>query len=544
MTAPKLIINSNWCKLKELLLDKNEITIGRTPDNDIIFTHQSVSRSHAIIVRRNSDYFIKDKHSKHGTYINKEKIQRETKLKNLDVIHLGLVRETEMKVMFDVKISETNPGIQWYRTTFKTERSDFHSRDLQMLLDISQAINSTLILEDVLNLVIDAVLEITKAQYGVLLLFNEEKELEYKVARNFKRENINHDEIKISHTIVSQVASSGEAIISGNVQQEEQFKSQQSVLNLQLKTVMCVPLKIISPQGSNVIGVIYVHNRNITAAFSKKTMDLLEYMALHAAIAIENARFLKETRFKERMKKELEIAYEIQTDLLPQTFPKIEGIDIFARSVPAEEVGGDFYYFIQLGGKKMGLAIGDVIGKSIPAALYMSSTFSILETLLTVNKDLNPKTVIKEINSLICKKTKGSNFVTFLYGIIDLQEMTFTYSNAGHIYPILMREQGIKEIVCNGAALGMFKEDQFETTTVSLKTNDYIILYSDGLVEAIDAERNMFGFKRLFETLLKYEKDNTQKLGNNVFNDIENYFKDVSQFDDMTLVCLNITKKL
>lgn len=538
MVTPKIIINSTWCKQRVVSLNKPVTRIGRTPDNDIIFTHQCVSRSHAIITRVNDEFVIEDKSSKHGTYINREKITQR-QLKNRDLIHLGLVKETEMLFQAEESLI-TTPGFDWTEFPQRTERSDFHPRDLEMLLEISKALNSTLVLQDVLNLVMDAVIQLTKANHGFLMLIDAEGELEFKVARNMKKESLGQEEFRISRSIVTRVAQTGEPILSGNVLQDDSFKSQQSVMELQLKTVMCVPLKIVNPNLSRVIGVIYVDNRVITPTFSQKTVDLLEYLSSHAAIAIENAKLHEETKIKERMQKELEIAYEIQTSLLPQSYPDVPGLEIFARSIPAAQVGGDFYNFIPLSPRRIGIAIGDVIGKSVPAALYMSATHSTLETLLAVKENLTPQEVIVTLNSLFCKKSRGSKFVTFCYGIIDLELGLFTFSNAGHNYPILLRQGRCREIECTGPALGMFDGEQFESNQVSLEANDVIILYTDGIVESLNSVRTMFGFEQLTTTIQTADASTADSLGISILDKVSRHSEGGPQFDDMTLLCFKI----
>ncbi|MBN2381605.1 SpoIIE family protein phosphatase [bacterium] len=539
MGSARLIINSNWCKQNKVVLGQSELRIGRTPDNDIVFTNQCVSRSHAVISYEQDHYVIEDKRSKHGTFVNKQRITRQ-QLRNNDLVHLGLVKETEMRFI-EGSESDTFPGLSLHDLTMVQEKADFKNQELQMLLAISKALNSTLVLQDVLNLVMDAVIQLTQAQHGFLMLFNDQNDLEFKVARNINKESLNEDEFKVSRTIVNQVALSGEPLISGNIQLDDQFKSQQSVLELQVKTVMCVPLKIVTHQESRIIGVIYVHNTIVTPTFSRKTLDLLDYMASHAAIAIENARHMEATRIKERMQRELEIAYTIQTSLLPQVFPEISGLKIFARSIPAAEVGGDFYNFVRLSDRKVAIAIGDVIGKSIPAALYMSSTYSILETLLAVKNDLSPHDIIGKINAILChQRTRGSNFVTFIYGILDLVEMTFTFSNAGHNYPILLRQGKCRELECTGPALGMFDEDQYADLSEHLQPGDTLVLYTDGIIEALNSERTMFGFNRLLETMAQNATTEAQDLGHNILEQVNLHIDDQPQFDDMTLLCLQL----
>lgn len=540
MNSARLIIDSAWCKQRVVTLSKPGTRIGRTPDNDVVFTHQCVSRSHATITWQNDHFVIEDLLSKHGTFVNRQPITRHA-LKHRDVIHLGLVRETEMLFLFD-ETSETDAEGLRISTIIPEKSGDFQAHDLEMLLEISRVMNSTLVLQDVLNVVMDAAIQLTKAQHGFLMLVDENDQLQFTVARNMQKESLEHKEFKISRTIVSRVRESGEPLISSNIHEEENLKSLQSVLDLNLQAVMCVPLKLATTRGGpRVIGVIYVHNQVVSSLFSGKTLELLESLASHAAIAIENAKLHEETRVKERMQKELEIAFEIQSSLLPQTFPSVTGVQLFARTLPASRVGGDFYHVIALGDRRIGIAIGDVIGKGVPAALYMSATLSIHETVLALRKDLPPRDVMATINQLLCRKTQGSRFVTFMYGTLDLDLRKFVFSNAGHSYPLLLRRGQCTELVCNGPALGMFDEDNFESATIDLEENDTLVLFTDGVIETMNADREMFGFERFIDLVKTVPTASITQFGNRLLAGISDFRKDTPQFDDLTLLCLKLT---
>ena len=242
----------------------------------------------------------------------------------------------------------------------------------------------------------------------------------------------------------------------------------------------------------------------------------------------------------ERKKYELEIAHEIQESFLPHEMPHLEGYDLFAINIPAKEVGGDFYDFIPLSEGKLGITIADVSGKSVPAALFMAVSRTILRAKATGNS--NPAQVIKEANELIASDSKKGMFVTLFYAILDLKNKTMNYVNAGHNPPVMfVRKMGDLECLkTKGIALGALDTMEPEEKIIKLETGDVIVFYTDGVTEAVNDKDELFGEKRLYR-LVKVNSDlSSKEIVNRIKDEVIAFSKGLSQFDDITLMVLKV----
>ncbi len=242
----------------------------------------------------------------------------------------------------------------------------------------------------------------------------------------------------------------------------------------------------------------------------------------------------------QRKKYELEIAHEIQDSFLPDKMPQIDGFDLAAISMPAKEVGGDFYDFIPISKDKIGITIADVSGKSIPAALFMAVSRSFLRAKAVGNP--NATEVIKDVNTLIIDDSKSGMFVTLFYAILDFRNNIMEYVNAGHNPPVmLVRETGRMECLSsNGIALGALDSVEFEEKQINLKSGDVIVFYTDGVTEAVNNNGELFGEKRLYK-LIKSDSDlSSQELVNKIKNALISFSENQSQFDDITLMIIKV----
>lgn len=244
----------------------------------------------------------------------------------------------------------------------------------------------------------------------------------------------------------------------------------------------------------------------------------------------------------QRKKYELEIAHEIQESFLPHEMPQLKGYDIYAINIPAKEVGGDFYDFIPLSEGKMGITIAGVSGKSVPAALFMAVSRTILRAKATGN--FHPGKVIKEANELIASDSKSGMFVTLFYAILDLKKKTMEYVNAGHNPPVLfVRKTGHLECLStNGIALGALDTIDFEEKEIKLETGDVIIFYTDGVTEAVNDEGELFGERRVYRLVMDNENLSAEELVGKIKESVMNFTKGQSQFDDITLMVLKVEK--
>ncbi|MCE5213325.1 MAG: SpoIIE family protein phosphatase [Methanobacterium sp.] len=241
-----------------------------------------------------------------------------------------------------------------------------------------------------------------------------------------------------------------------------------------------------------------------------------------------------------RKKYELEIAHEIQDSFLPHEMPHLKGYDIYAINIPAKEVGGDFYDFIPLSEGKIGITIADVSGKSVPAALFMAVSRTVLRAKATSN--CHPSQVIKEANELITSDSKKGMFVTLFYAILDLKNKTMNYVNAGHNPPVMfIRKMGDLECLkTKGIALGAIDTMEPEEKEIKLEKGDVIVFYTDGVTEAINDKEELFGEKRLYK-LVKVNSDlSAKEIVDRIKDEVIDFSKGLSQFDDITLMVLKV----
>lgn len=246
---------------------------------------------------------------------------------------------------------------------------------LALLYRLSQTLNSSLDLDEVLSRVIDEVIAATHAERGFLVLRGVDGSLVFRAARELDQQRIEAPEFQISRGIVERVAREGQPILTSDAQDDIRLNLRQSVMALGLRSILCVPLQL----KSRVTGVIYVDNRLQAGIFTQADLDLLDAIASNAAIAIENARLYQMAIAQGRLERELQMAREVQASLLPRAEPQIAGWEFAARWEPAREVAGDYYDFITAHPDgSVGIVIADVTDKGMPAALFMALTRSIV----------------------------------------------------------------------------------------------------------------------------------------------------------------------
>ncbi len=242
----------------------------------------------------------------------------------------------------------------------------------------------------------------------------------------------------------------------------------------------------------------------------------------------------------ERKKYELEIAHEIQESFLPHEMPQLSGYDIYAINIPAKEVGGDFYDFIPLSEGKIGITIADVSGKSVPAALFMAVSRTILRAKATGNS--HPAQVIKEANELIASDSKSGMFVTLFYAILDLKKKSMNYVNAGHNPPVMfVRKTGYLECLSTkGIALGALDTIEPDEKEIKLEKGDVIVFYTDGVTEALNKKGELFGEKRIYELVRNNNNLSAKDIVAKIKDAVIDFTQGQSQFDDITLMVLRV----
>lgn len=287
------------------------------------------------------------------------------------------------------------------------------------------------------------------------------------------------------------------------------------------------------------IGALYLGPRLSEQAYSVDDRQLLSSLAGRAAPAIRVAQLVQtqasEAAERERMEQEMRVATMIQQQFLPHSLPDLPDWQVAAYYGPARAVGGDFYDFIELPGGRIGVAVGDVTDKGVPAALVMARTHSILRA--EAPRLIEPGAVLKQTNELLCQEMPANMFVTCLYGVLDPGQGTFVFANAGHNLPYARTGHGVDEFRATGMPLGLLPDMEYEEAEGQVGPGESLLLYSDGFVEAHDPEGEMYGFPRLraaFDTDA-YGSDLVDEL----LDDLHAFTgADWEQEDDLSLVTL------
>jgi len=408
-----------------------------------------------------------------------------------------------------------------------------HTGDrLALLYRLSQTFNSSLDLNEVLNRIIDEVIQILHAERGFVMLLGPDDSQMFNVARGLDRKTIDQPQFQISQSVVQKVITDGQPILTSDAQTDSRFNMRQSILLLGLRSILCVPLKV----KEEVRGVVYADNRFEVGIFTQADLDLLSAIASIAAIAIENARLYQMAVEKGRMQRELQLAREMQTSFLPQGVPQLQGWDFAARWQPAREVAGDYFDFIPVSPDSLGLVIADVTDKGAPAALFMIFTNSIVRG--SVHSSMKPAESIANANRLICDKSTNAMFVSLVYALIKTKTGEVTWVNAGHNPPVYYNssEDRLYSLRRTGMVLGIDPETPYTQHTNNMRIGDFLLLYTDGLIDAIDADGKDFGVKRLEDLAYESRHQSAEEIINRLESAVTLHTGGITPFDDVTIL--------
>jgi len=415
--------------------------------------------------------------------------------------------------------------------------TQLNSSRLDLLYRLSQAFNSSLDLEEVLNKVMDEVILAVKAERGFVMLSELDRSLEFKVARGMDHKTINDPEFQVSRSIVEKVAHEGQPVLTSDAQKDDRFSMHQSIMLLGLRSILCVPLLI----KERTIGVIYVDNTMQTGIFSPSDLDLLSAIAWNAAIAIENARLYQLAVEKGRLERELQVARQVQVSLLPERAPDIPGWEIVATWQPARQVAGDYYDFFSIDNGSQGMLIADVTDKGMPAALFMAMTRSTVRA--SLESAGTPAEGIAHANKLIASDSSDGMFVTLFYAELNPVTAELVYVNAGHNPPIYIHQTGsgqfqITNLSRTGIALGVITEVEFHAKTLKMSPGDVLLMYTDGVTDAINPQGDSYDEQRLHDVLLSHASKPAECIASEIITSLQNFAGDRDPYDDITYIIL------
>lgn len=478
---------------QQFALDRDEIVLGRMPNVDFRLESREVSRRHARITRVQDRYYLEDLASSNGTYVNGMRLQGKVELREQDQIRIG-----PFVFRFEATTTdEVQPLIRAEVTVHSSNAELFRQdaeRKLKAILEISHQLSGSLDLDAILPRLLEALMRLfTQADRGLILLL-ENGQL---VARASAGRDENREGPAYSQSVVRRVLEAGVGLVAEDVAGDSRVDMMRSVNRLSVRSFLCVPLKT---SDGRPLGVVQLDSFRVGFPFTTDDLHLATAIALHAGAVIENARLHAELLDKQRVEHELLLARKIQEGFLPQDFDRVPtGLELFARVCPANEVSGDFYDFQQLSPQRLAFTVADVVGKGIPAALYMTATRTLCRHLATTAP--SPATLLDQLNAVLYEDNQTMMFATVLHGVVDAFNGDVTLASAGHPAPLLRRRNGIVEhVVANpGRPVGAFSMPvQAENARVHLGAGDTLLLFTDGAVEAPHPlTQDRYGIERL-----------------------------------------------
>jgi sigma-B regulation protein RsbU (phosphoserine phosphatase) len=404
-------------------------------------------------------------------------------------------------------------------------------KEINLLYTISAKMASCLEPQAIAQLVIDEARRLIRATSASIMLLNPDSNT-LDILAAFGTAMSTQLILGPGQGVAGNVLINGKGVIINNVELAPEFIEGPN----KISSLLCIPLKV----EEKIIGVMNISSE-APVTYTAGDLKLATALASQAAVSIENARLQAERLERERMMQELEIARNIQQSLLPDNTPVVEGADVTALSLPAKQVGGDFFDFIPISDNKLGLVIADVSGKGVPAALFMALS----RALMRANSLNDPRVShsVIQTNRLILDCATSGLFVTLFYAIINTQTRTLKYVSAGHNPPILYKNRtgDIQMLEADGIALGVMDDIELEEKEITLEEDDLLVLYTDGVTEATNLQDEEFGEQRLIQYISEHHTLSASQLIMHIKDAAMSFAGEAPQFDDFTLMIVKIT---
>lgn len=541
-------------------LGRLRITIGRSARNDLCIPDPFASRVHAEVRKEGDQYILQDLGSANGTLYNGVNVEGAVELTPGGRIQIG-----ETEIVFDNRDADTQgatmitdgaleapepeatialnsadrttsgllEAIEGARTQpneAAPKRAARQSDLLALISKVGVTLLASATLNETLRQVVALVFEAVPADRCLIMMRDEgSEELKVAVARLRDREG-EVGEIRVSRSVMDEVVGKGRSVLTSDAQHDPRFAG--STMTIQnIRSVLAVPLGV----GEKVFGIIYADSPIADGRFSEDHLKVLTTLASVAAIRVENTRLLEEQMDRERLEQELQLASEIQQRFQPTAPPVVEGYELQGISFPCYEIGGDYYDFIEREDGRLVIALGDVSGKGTAAALLMSSLHAAVHAQASANHSLGE--TITAVNRYLSENTPSNRFVTLFYAELDPQTGALSFLNAGHNPPIIVHAAGtVEHLASGGLPLGIKADAVFREGRTLLQHGDVLVIYSDGISEAVNPADEEFGATRLYEVISRNMDASAAGIRDRIEAALTKWSQGTPAADDITLV--------
>ncbi len=546
-------------------LSRLRITIGRSARNDLCIPDPFASRVHAEVRHEGEEYFLQDLGSANGTLYNGAIVDSTITLTRGGRIQIGeteiifndgpyplssgatMVTEQSDSVpeatialsSADRTTSGLFQAIEGARTSSAESsakrRAERQTDLLALISKVGVALLASVTLNETLEQIVSLVFEAVPAD-RCMVMMRDQNNPELKVAVARLRDRAGEvGEIRISRSVIDEVVTNGKSVLTSDAQADPRFMGGTVVLQ-GVRSVLAVPLGV----GENVFGIIYADSPIAEGRFTEDHLKVLTTLASVAAIRVENARLTEEQLERERLERELQVASEIQQRFQPASAPQVTGYELQGISFPCYEIGGDYYDFIQRANGNLVVALGDVSGKGTAAALLMSSLHAAVHAQFDTHKSLVE--TISAINRYLVESIPANRFVTLFYADLNPKTGALAFLNAGHNPPLIVHAGGtMEQLAAGGLPLGIMADADFREGNTKLKPGDVLVIYSDGVSEAVSPTGEEFGPTRLYETVARNMDASAAGIRDRIESALTKFAQGTPAADDITLV---IVKRL
>jgi sigma-B regulation protein RsbU (phosphoserine phosphatase) len=569
-------------------LRRAETVIGRQQGCDILLNNGAVSRNHARILENHGTYYIEDMRSRNATYLNEQRLERKTELQDNDRIgicdvvflfqtassslsSLGGREATQAGMRLnDLQVDEIEnhlpeivsvPAVNGSHIPAVVNGPDVIDKSsilssyslttggylrllgnpeakLKALIDLSSNLSQLLTVELLLPKLLDCLMRAFPLADRAVVLLNDLEKNQLQIRGIRLRDDESAISPPLSTTIIKYALRHKQIVLSEDVLEDARFSTAESVANLRIRSVMCAPL--LSATGQ-LLGIIQIDTANVEGRFITEDLELLVCLSNQASLAIDNVNLHKQALAQRDLERDLEFANSVQMGFLPTERPNLPPFQFYDFYEPAQHVGGDFFDYIKLPDGRLAVAVGDVAGKGVPAALLMARLYSMTRySLLT---SATAALAVTDLNASISSSGLGHRFITFVLAVLDPKTGQVSIVNAGHLPPLLRHASGATEAIHgadSGLPLGVSGDCVYEQTELIMNPGDSLFLLTDGLTEAMNPQNEIYTFKRIVE-FLKNHSGSVEHLGEALVANVDSFCAGRSQSDDICLVCFRRT---
>jgi sigma-B regulation protein RsbU (phosphoserine phosphatase) len=525
--------------------ERDSLTVGRTEAADVALADASVSRRHARLFCKDGRWFVEDLGSRNGTFLNGKPIKEPLPLNPDDRIRIG---DTTLRIA-SIGDAQAAPGeptcidahtsgevLSFIRPAAEilgaADADAKAGSRLRLLNEVHRALLAPVSRDGLLDTVLERAFAILGPDHGAVFLKKADGTL-FRAAE--RHASVSIVPLLVSSRLADEVIGKGAAALVFDAREDERFASAVSIVSSGARSIVAAPLS----DDEGCFGMMALYSNLAARRFSEQDLELLVSLAWAAAIRLRNLSLIEEAAERRVIDRELALAREIQMGMLRRPSFDREGIDVAARLVPARSVGGDFYEF-QADGTHLWFIVGDVAGQGMAAALMMVMTQTLFRAVATLGLPLGE--VMARLNVELARDNERAMFVTALAGRLDLETGRLELANAGHNLPFRLRSDGTVEQVAakNSLALGVLEEVSFPLTELALEVGEGLLLYTDGVSDAVNPEGASFGTDGVERHLREAGRLGAEAIVSSLFDAIEAFTGDAAQEDDITVAVLRM----